>query len=157
MAPFSQALLNDLSSTKESGIVKKPEIGNVKKSITENNITFSGTGIPKSKVALFIHSDQVVVYTTEVDENGKWVFSHDQKNIELAPGLHQVFAVTYDPGSKVKSKPSLVETFEVKQNMATVFLSYLDLTTTVLTLIMILIFVLYLLSKKKKEVDVNNL
>ena len=147
---FTEPALKSLSQARESAVIVKPVIEAVNKSVTGGSITFTGKGIPGSKVALFIHSDQVVVYTTDVNTKGEWSFKHDQNNVELAPGEHSVFAVTYDPGSKVKSKPSLVETFEVKQNMAAVILSYVDLPTTLLTLLACIFGAVYIGTRKRK-------
>jgi hypothetical protein len=149
---FSEPALKSLSQARESAVVAKPIVNTVNKSITGGYITFLGKGIPRSKVALFIHSDQVVVYTTDVNENGEWNYKHDQGNVELAPGEHSVFAVTYDPGSKVKSKPSLVQTFVVKRNTAAVILSYVDLPTTLLTLLACIFGAVYIGTRKRKIV-----
>lgn len=150
---FTDTTVRTLSEARESAVIVKPVISTVNKSVAGGSITFTGKGIPGSKVALFIHSDQVVVYTTDVDSKGEWNYKHDQQNVELAPGEHSVFAVTYDPGSKVKSKPSLVETFEVKQNMAAVVLSYVDLPTTLLTVLACIFGALYIGTRKRKTVQ----
>ncbi len=142
--------LNVLAQSRESGVLAKPSVTIVKKSFTGQTINFEGTGIPNAKVALFIHSDQVVVYTTDADKTGKWSFAHSQDSIELAPGEHTVFAVTYDPGSKVKSKPSVVGTFEVKKNSAALILAYTNWPTTLLTLLVLMFGTIYLYSLKKK-------
>ncbi|MDP3696813.1 MAG: hypothetical protein Q8R55_02150 [Candidatus Taylorbacteria bacterium] len=144
--------LKAIAESRESGVLAKPQVALVKKSLTGQTINFTGTGIPKAKIALFIHSDQVVVYTTDADEKGRWSFSHDQSEIELAPGEHTVFAVTYDPGSKVKSKPSIVSTFEVKKNSAMIILAYTNLPTTILTLLVLLGGTLYIYSRRRKMV-----
>ncbi len=150
---FTNTTVKNLSEARESAVIVKPVISAVNKSVAGGSITFTGKGIPSSKVALFIHSDQVVVYTTDVDSKGEWNYKHDQQNVELSPGEHSVFAVTYDPGSKVKSKPSLVETFEVKQNMAAVVLSYVDLPTTLLTVLACIFGALYIGTRKRKTVQ----
>ena len=150
-APFADTVLQPLAEARESAILAKPSVAVVKKSLTGGTIAFTGTGIPHAKIALFIHSDQVVVYQTEVDERGSWRFVHDQHDIELAPGPHTVFAVTYDPGSQVKSKPSIVGTFEVTHNPAAIFLSYLHLPTTLLTLLVLIFAGSYLFWRRKRE------
>ncbi len=144
--------LKVLADSRESGIIAKPQIAVVKKSFTGQTINFTGTGIPNAKIALFIHSDQVVVYTTDADITGKWSFTHNQNDIELASGEHTVFAVTYDPGSKIKSKPSVVSTFEVKKSPAALILGYTNLPTTLLTLFVLLLGTMYLYSLKRKKV-----
>ncbi len=145
--------LKGLAESRESGVLAKPQVALVEKSLTGQTINFTGTGIPKAKIALFIHSDQVVVYTTDADEKGQWSFSHDQSVLELAPGEHTVFAVTYDPGSKVKSKPSVVSTFYVKKSPAAVILSYTNLPTTLLTLVVLLFGTLYIYFRRKQKLQ----
>jgi hypothetical protein len=151
VAPFALPLFKDLAETRETPLVASPIVATVKKSFGDQSVSFGGKSIPRSKVALFIHSDQVVVYTTEADENGEWNFVHDQNNVELAQGEHTIFAVTYDPGSHVKSKPSVVQTFEVKRNLAAVALSFIDLPTTLLTLLVLLLAFGYLFRKKQNQ------
>jgi hypothetical protein len=144
--------LKAIAESRESGVLAKPQVTLVEKSLTGQTINFTGTGIPKAKIALFIHSDQVVVYTTDADEKGEWSFAHDQGALELAEGEHTIFAVTYDPGSKVKSKPSIVSTFEVRKNSATILLAYVNLPTTILTLLVLLGGTLYIYSRRRKVV-----
>lgn len=141
--------LKAIAESRESGVLAKPQVTVVKNSFTGQTINFTGTGIPKAKIALFIHSDQVVVYTTDADEKGEWSFAHNQSALELAEGEHTVFAVTYDPGSKVKSKPSIVSTFEVRKNSATILLAYVNLPTTILTLLVLLGGTLYIYSRRR--------
>lgn len=145
--------LKSIAESRESGVLAKPEVTVVKKSFTGQTINFEGSGIPNAKVALFIHSDQVVVHTTDADAEGKWSFSHDQGDLELAEGEHTVFAVTYDPGSKVKSKPSLVSTFYVNKSPAAVILGYTNLPTTLLTLVALLFGTLYIYSRRRENIS----
>ena len=145
--------LKSLAESRESGVLAKPQVVLVEKSLTGQTINFTGTGIPKAKIALFIHSDQVVVHTTDADAEGKWSFSHNQGELELAEGEHTVFAVTYDPGSKVKSKPSIVSTFYVKKSPAAAILAYTNLPTTLLTLVVLLFGTLYIYSRRKEKIQ----
>jgi hypothetical protein len=145
--------LKSIAESRESGVLARPEVALVEKSLTGQTINFTGTGIPKAKIALFIHSDQVVVHTTDADAEGKWSFSHDQGDLELAEGEHTVFAVTYDPGSKVKSKPSIVSTFYVNKSPAAVILGYTNLPTTLLTLVVLLFGTLYIYSRRREKIQ----
>ncbi len=148
--PASQALINELTVTKESPILALPTVTNVRQGTLQNGIELSGTSIPHAKVAIFLHSDQVVVYTTEADEQGLWKFTHDQNSTKLAPGEHTIYAVTYDPASGIKSKPTPLKTFIVKENKLATVLSYFHLWTTLLTLAMALAVVVLLVVRKTK-------
>ncbi len=127
-----------------------PEVSAVKQSTISNNIQLNGKAIPGSQVAIFIHSDQVVVYSTKVKNDGTWSYLHSQDEVALTPGQHTVFAVTYDPGSRVKSKVSEIKTFVVTKNRLAEFRKYLDLPTTLLTLFVLLLGIVYLWTRKNK-------
>lgn len=79
------------------------------------------------------------MYTTETDNNGNWSFDHEQKNIELAPGLHTVYTIAYDEGSSIKSEPSKIITFEVQSTFLSRIGKYFDLSTTLITLFIALV------------------
>lgn len=154
VAPASAALASALSQTKESPILARPEVGTIQQSSVANKIELSGKGIPYAKVALFLHSDQVVVYTTEADANGNWHFTHDQNETTLAPGEHTLYAVTYDPESGIKSKPTPVKTFVVKANRLAIILSYFDIWTTLLTLGAALVVIAFLMVRKYRTKEI---
>jgi len=127
--------LDSLQKTEESPLLALPEIHAVAQTTLGNTIHFEGKGIPHAHIALFIHSDQVAFYTTQVDADGHWSFEHSQADVTLSPGEHTVYAVTYDPGSRVKSKPTPLKTFLVTRDRFTMVLSYFDWPTTLLTLL----------------------
>ncbi len=148
VAPASAAVLQALSQTKESPILARPEVGTIQQSSVANKIELSGKGIPRAKIALFIHSDQVVVYTTEADDNGNWRYTHDQNKTKLSPGEHTLYAVTYDSDSGIKSRPTPVKTFFVKENRLAIILSYFDVWTTLLTLGVAVVVIVFLAVRK---------
>ena len=151
IAAISSPVLDELSKTKESPILAKPVVNSIQQGSVANKIEFTGKGIPNAKVALFLHSDQVVVYTTVADAAGNWHFTHDQNETTLAPGEHTIYAVTYDPGSGIKSKPTPIKTFFVKQNRLALVLSYFDVWTTVLTLGIALVVIAFLVVRRREH------
>jgi hypothetical protein len=142
---------SELSLTKESPLLLRPKIESISTSPLSDQITFTGTSIPNTSVVLFIHSDQVVVYKTKTDKDGNWMYKHSQNDVLLAPGDHEVFAVTYDDGSKIKSKVSEIKKFEVKEDVFSKILRYLDLPTTLLTLFVLICLITYMKSKKEAK------
>ncbi len=148
VAPVSIPLLESLDTAKESPIMARPKVDAIHQSAVGNTIALSGTTIPNSHIALFLHSDQVIVYGTVADKNGNWRFTHLQDQENLAPGKHTLFAVAYDPGSLVKSKPSAIQTFEVKRNWWAVLRPYVDWPTTSLTVLVAMIGVVWLVKRR---------
>ena len=141
-------LIAELSVSKESPLLAVPKVTSIDRGTVGDTITFAGKTIPNTDVVLFIHSDQVVLYKTHADADGSWSFVHSQKDIELAPGEHTLFAVTYDKDGKIKSKPSALKTFVVVENSWTRFLSYFDLPTTILTIISLFAALAYLIYRR---------
>ena len=142
--------IEDISRAEESPILKAPQVLQVAGTSIGNNIEFSGKGIPNSEVIIFIHSEQAVIYRTQVDENGDWLLSHSQDDIELATGDHEVYTLTLDAESRVKSKPSEIVEFRVEKNYLAIILSHFDMTTTVLTLLLAFIGVVVFLIGRSK-------
>ncbi len=132
-------IVKDVFQAMESQILQKPQIIEVKGTDTGNNIRVTGKGIPNSEVVVFIHSEQVLIYRVKVNENGDWALSHSQNFVELAEGDHEVYAITLDAKSQVKSSISEIKQFQVKVNRLAVILSYFDLPTTLLTIFVLLI------------------
>ena len=110
-----------------------------------------GVSIPNKEVVVYIHSDQALIYKTKTDDRGVWGINHSQDVVELAPGLHSIYAVTIDPEAKVKSKPSIVSTFLVKKNFWVSVFNMLSLRTTIFTLGLISLTMIWLYRAKKKE------
>lgn len=147
----TQTLLKALNETKESPILLPPTVSAVSQNIVKNGIELAGKSIPNAKVALFLHSDQVVVYTTQADMKGDWNFTHDQSVTTLSPGEHTIYAVTYDEGSGVKSKPTPLKSFIVKENKMGRFFSYFDIWTTVLTLLVSAVLMIIIIFSRKQN------
>ncbi len=146
--PVSPPALTQLTKAKESPILLVPTVAEIHQAATVNTVEIKGKSIPNTEVILFIHSDQVVVYSTKADASGAWSFVHSQDQVNLAPGQHSLFAVTYDAGSNIKSKPSLIKTFEVKKNSLAQVRSYFDLWTTLLTVFVALLACFYLMRNR---------
>lgn len=154
VASIPSPVLQELSAAKESRILPVPAVEAVEQSSLDNTIHFHGKSIPNADVALFLHSDQVVVYKTKTDADGVWEHVHSQDRVALAPGEHTIFAVTYDEGSRVKSIPSELRTFEVKTNYVGTIRSYVDLPTTVLAVLFLALACAYLLARKRSTPSV---
>ena len=108
------AIIKDVYKAAESSVLQRPQVIEVKGIDAGNNIKFVGTGVANSEVIVFIHSEQVVAYRVQVDENGGWSLNHSQDNAELAEGGHEVYALTLDAKSQAKSKISDIKKFQVK-------------------------------------------
>ncbi len=150
-----EAAIKDVYQAVESLILQRPQIVDVKGINAGNNILFVGKGIPNSEVVVFIHSEQVIAYKVQVNENGDWSLSHSQNNAELAEGDHEVYALTLDAKSQVKSKISDIKKFQVKVSPLAVFFSYFDLPTTLMTIFILLMGIIVLLvwrGKKAKRI-----
>ncbi len=142
--PLTVPVINNLTRAKESPILLVPKVASITQATAANTLELTGTSVPNTEVILFIHSDQVVMYSTKADHNGAWKFVHSQDTVNLAPGEHSIFAVTYDKGSNIKSKPSLIKTFEVKKSKLADLRGYFHLSTTLLTLLVGLLGAIYL-------------
>ena len=151
----ASTLMKDISVAKESVILQIPQVVQVANVSVGNSINFSGTGVPNSEVIVFIHSEQAVVYRTGVDMEGNWEFDHSQDDIELEEGDHEVYVMTLDANSKVKSRASVITKFRVEKNYLAVILSYFDLTTTLLTVLVTLVGIAVLLVSKNRQLATN--
>ena len=118
--------------------------------VSISTIRLSGTSLPDSEVAVYIHSPQAVIYKTETDSEGVWTIDHSQKLLELSPGKHQCFAVALDSESGVKSKPSAVTTFTIKKNVWVAIFDTLNIETTIVALAVILLTMMWLFRVKRK-------
>jgi hypothetical protein len=148
-------IIKDVYKAAESLILQRPEVIEVKGIDAGNNIKFVGTGVANSEVIVFIHSEQVIAYRVQVDENGNWSLNHSQDNAELAEGGHEVYALTLDAKSQAKSKISNIKKFQVKVNSLAVFLSYFDLPTTLLTIFVLLMGIVVFIIWRKKQTKIN--
>lgn len=127
-------IVRQVEESKETAFLKVPEITNIAQVKGSDKITFSGKGIPNSTVTLFIHSDQLVFYTTQVNQDGTWNVVHEQNSVILAPGEHAVYAMTYDSHSAVRSAPTKAFHFSVQKNNIAAFLAHINIRFTILTL-----------------------
>ena len=132
-----QSAMKTFSKAKASAMLPPPQVERIEQKTLDNSIRISGKAIPHAKIVLFLHSDQVIFYTVEADDLGRWELKHLQDETELAPGIHTVYAMTFDPGSSVKSRETPVKSFLVEKNRLALILSFFDLQTTLLTLIVL--------------------
>jgi len=129
-----------------------PEIVLTAGSIDGNSFVFSGTALPNSDVAIYIHSTQALIYQAKADVKGDWSFVHSQDTSELTTGDHTIYAVTIDPKANVKSAPGEVKTFTVEKSLWITLFNYLNLQTTIVTVLVLLLCSWWLLRIKKRGV-----
>jgi len=144
-------IFESVAGAKESPVLQAPQIVQVTGISLGNDITIVGKGIPNSEVIVFLRSDRAVVYRALVGTEGDWNVTHSQNDIELADGEHEVYALTLDPESQIKSQSSTIKKFSVKKNQLAAVLSYFDLTTTLLTVLLALLGVVVLLIGRGKN------
>gem|GEM_PF-4863068 len=147
--PTTTPVLAEVAGATESPILSAPQVAKVTGVSLGNNITIVGTGIPNSEVVAFIWSERAIAYRTSVDNEGNWSVTHSQNDVELADGDHEVYALTLDANSQIKSQSSEVKKFSIKKNQLALVLSYFDFTTTLLTVLLALIGVAVLLLRQK--------
>ena len=148
LAATENQIFAEVADAKESSVLPTPQIAKITSVSLGNDITIAGTGIPNSRVVTFIRSERAVAYQTTVNEDGNWSINHSQTDIELTDGDHEVYALTLDTDSQIKSQSSEVKTFSVKKNRLAVLFSYFDLTTTLLTVLLALIGIAVLLVRQ---------
>lgn len=149
---ITEEIIEDISIARESPILQRPEVLGASSTGLDNVIRFNGTGIPNSEIVVFIHSNQAIVYRTQIDSDGHWELEHSQNEIQLESGDHQIYALTLDSESQVKSAVSDVLEFNVESNTIAVILSYFDLTTTILTIVITtLAIVVFMLGRKSNK------
>jgi hypothetical protein len=148
-------IIKDVYKAAESLVLQRPQVIEVKGIDAGNNIKFVGKGVANSEVVVFIHSEQVIAYRVQVNENGDWILSHSQDNAELAEGDHEVYALTLDAKSQAKSRISDIKKFQVKLSPLAVFLSYFDLPTTLLTIFVLLMGIVVFSIWRRKQTKTN--
>jgi hypothetical protein len=109
-------------------------------------ISFSGKALPKKYIVVYIHSEQALIYRTRSDSQGRWQVNHSQ-DVTASP---TAYAVTIDGGAQVKSRPSVVSTFEVKRNFWVMLYRYLNWPTTAAALVVLLLTLLWLYRVRNK-------
>ena len=115
--------------------VPVPQTSGVSFDTSGQIITFSGTALPNQEVLVFVHSSQAIIYRTVADANGNWLINHSQTVAQLAPGEHSIYSVAVDKEAKVKSRPSIISSFTVRQNWLGLIFSRLNWPTTAAALI----------------------
>ena len=147
------SLLNAVTQATELPGVPVPKVTAAGVSITAGGdvLNFTGTSMPNSDVVVYIHSNQALIYQTRTDQAGNWEINHSQVVSELAPGEHTIYAVALDANSKVKSQPSVVNSFTVQKNFWVTIYKNLNWQTTVATLIVLVMTILWLTYIRRKE------
>jgi len=128
----------------------RPEVILTAASIGGDQFVFSGTAVPNSDVAVYIHS-QALVYQSKADATGAWSVTHSQGDAELASGDHTIYAVSIDPEAGVKSEPGPIKAFTVEKNLWATLYRYLNFQSTVAAVIVLLACVWWLVRLKKRE------
>ncbi len=152
--PVPAEIVRETSEAIELPGMPIPKIVN-QLAVTDDIIKISGTALPDQDVLIYVHSDQALIYRAQADVNGFWEVGHSQSIVELAPGDHSVFAVAYDPVSKVKSRPSLVGLFTVKKNFWVMIYQMFNLQTTLITILILMLTMMWLYRLQKKTVVVK--
>ncbi|MFA6131699.1 MAG: hypothetical protein WC702_01345 [Patescibacteria group bacterium] len=152
--PPAEVILEEAEAI-EVPTLPTPEVTLTMASVGGDEFIFHGTAMPKSDVAVYIHSDQALVYQTRADEKGDWQIAHSQDTTELSSGDHTIYAVAVDPEAKIKSQPGQVMIFTVEKNLWASLFSYLNLQTTVITVFVLLVCSWWLLRLKKRGVAVS--
>lgn len=140
-----------LHDARVSPLLAKPQVTSTVSSKTGRTITLTGTAVPLAQVAVFIHSEQAVMYSTTADVTGHWELAHRQRDVELAPGEHTIYSIVFDPGSGVKSEPSELTTFSVNANLWTSVAQYLHWQTTLITVGIAVLAMLSLVLRRRGE------
>ena len=148
--------VEEIVEFKETKKIVAPEVLEVDQSLigVEGKLKFKGIALPNQEVAVYIHSEQAVVYRTQADVNGVWTVEHSQKYVELAPGQHSIFSVAIDKTTKEKSFPSTVKVFLVEKNMWAVIFNFLNFYSTLATTLFICLVVGWLIYIKNKRLEV---
>lgn len=149
----SEAEIAEMAEAIELPGILVPRVVQVASERAQDIFRFSGTALPNKDVVVYIHSSEALMYRTKTDAQGVWNIDHSQADVELSSGEHSIFAVTIDTEARVKSRPSLVSTFEVKKSFWVMAYSLLNLPTTLLVLI-ISMFTMIWLYRIKKRVSV---
>lgn len=93
----------------------KPVLSNVKK-VKGGDYDFTGKGQPNTSVVLLLSDISTVIYTADIDKNGDWTISHQQKNFKLSDGNHSVVIFGYDSKLGVRSETAPEQFFKVSSS-----------------------------------------
>jgi hypothetical protein len=115
-----------------------PKLEEVKK-VKGRNYVFSGKGKPLSKVILMLSDRQTVIYSGDVDEEGKWQIEHSQRDFKLSEGNHSVLVFSYDENLGARSNFSTEQFFKVKTSLKDKIISNIDIMSNWLVVILIVV------------------
>jgi hypothetical protein len=144
-------VISEVTRAVEQPALPSPTVISTALQVVNNSIQFIGKALPNEDVIVYVHSDQALIYRTKADSQGNWAINHSQDVIELAPGEHSIFAITYDEATKSKSRPSLVSTFTVSKSFWVTLYNYLSLPTTIVTIFVLLLTLLWLQRVRRNE------
>lgn len=149
---MDESISDDIFEYRVSRLIDSPEVLSVAQNNTSGNIVFGGKGIPNSDVVLFVHSEEAFAIKAEVDEYGYWNYTHSPEALLLADGEHEVYAVTVDEDSSIRSTTSEVFGFAVEVTPLVLALGYIDLPTTIIALI-VLVSAVFLVFYSRNKFD----
>lgn len=147
----SELEISELTRAVELPGIRVPTISQVAGDVRGQNFEFTGTALPNKDIVVYIHSSEALLYRTRTDEQGIWKINHSQELNTLASGEHTIFAVTVDTAAGVKSRPSIVNKFEIKRNLWVALYNYLNLQTTIFALVIIVMTMVWLNQEKNKQ------
>lgn len=124
-----------IQQARTSELLPAPEVSTVKQSPVSGWLRISGTAVPRATVAVFIHSEQAVMYTARADYEGAWFVDHHQNVLTLAPGAHTVYGIVYDEGSQVKSAPGALLEFDVTEHVLVRLTRFVNVPTMLTTFV----------------------
>ena len=135
-----QDTIKIVSESKQVSLLSSPEIDSIDKKtlLSNNDIKITGIGVPNSKVLVFINSSQAVIYEKRLDKFGKWEINHSQDVMPLEEGKHSIFAVTIDEASGIKSMPSRVQDFIIKEDLFSKIAKMINIPTTLMIVFVVL-------------------
>lgn len=150
-APPTPSEIKQVEQLVEISTLPPPKVMSVAAQVQGDIISFSGTAMPGEEVAVYIHSDEAVVYRTRADSQGIWRVNHSQNTVELSPGVHTVYSVGLNSSAQIKSRPSPIGSFTIEKNWLVAAFNYFSLSSSVITAFVLLLAMSWLYWIKRKE------
>lgn len=150
------AAVDEVFKYRVSRLVDSPEVLSVQQSPNTGNVVFGGKGIANSDVVLFVHSEQAFAVKAHVDEYGYWSYTHSPEELALENGDHEVYAITVDDTSDIRSGSSNIFGFGVNITPLVLILNYIDLPTTLIALTILISGIGLVVYSRNKFTDSKN-
>lgn len=150
-APAAPTVISQSQAAVETATLPPPVVNLVVAAPSDNVFSFSGTALPNEDVVVYIHSDEALIYSVKADAQGRWRVDHSQSILELAPGVHTVYAIGLAADGRLKSKPSLIGEFTVTKNFWVNAYQHLNLATTIVTTLVLLFTLFWLYRVRRRQ------